>query len=86
MRNNFKLCISIQYDSEDEARIIFSSLIPEMQENHFDRSETSMVLKSQKIEISIMAKDFNAAKATISSILRWVSSTTKALNLIKTNF
>jgi len=86
MSNKFEFHIDIQYDSEDQARIIFSSLVPEIQEHHFDRSKASMVLKDQKIEISIMAQDINAAKATISSILRWISSTTKALNFIKTNF
>ena len=86
MSNKFELNIHIQYDSEEQAEIIFASLVPEMQEQHFDRSKAYIVLKAQKIEISISAQDINAAKATISSVLRWISSTTKALNYVKTNF
>lgn len=70
---------SIQYISEDQARIIFTSLLPEIQEQLFERSKVSVVLRSHKIKINITAHDINAAKATISSILRWISAMTKVV-------
>lgn len=79
MRNKLEVYFYVQYDSEDQARIIFTSLIPEIQEQRFERSKAFIELKAQKIEICIIAQDINAAKATISSVLRWISSTTKAL-------
>jgi tRNA threonylcarbamoyladenosine modification (KEOPS) complex Pcc1 subunit len=82
MSPKFEFNFSIQYDSKDLARIIYTSLIPEMQEQHFDRSKASIGLKAQKIEINVIAQDINAAKATISSILRWLSSTTKTISLL----
>ncbi|MFX1505151.1 MAG: KEOPS complex subunit Pcc1 [Promethearchaeota archaeon] len=82
MNPKFKFNFSIQYDSEDEARIIYTSLIPEIQEEHFDRSKATIGLEAQKIEINVIAQDVNAAKATISSILRWISSTTQTLSTL----
>ncbi len=79
MINKFKFHLYVKYDTEDQAGIIFTSLIPEIQEQRFERSKASIELKAQKIEICIIAQDINAAKATVSSILRWISSTTKAL-------
>ena len=82
MSSKFEFNFYVEYDSEDQARIIYTSLMPEMQEQHFDRSKASIVLKAQKIEINIIAQDINAAKATISSILRWISSTTQSLSTL----
>ncbi|UCG04470.1 MAG: KEOPS complex Pcc1-like subunit [Candidatus Heimdallarchaeota archaeon] len=82
MSNKFEFQFYIRYDSEEEARIIFTSLMPEIQEQRFERSKATVELKAQKIEINIVAQDINAAKATINSILRWISSTTKALLIL----
>ncbi|MHA2202249.1 MAG: KEOPS complex subunit Pcc1 [Candidatus Ranarchaeia archaeon] len=79
MISKFKFHLYVKYDTEDQASIIFTSLMPEIQEQRFERSKASIELKDQKIEICIIAQDINAAKATVSSILRWISSTTKAL-------
>ncbi|MFW9905568.1 MAG: KEOPS complex subunit Pcc1 [Candidatus Thorarchaeota archaeon] len=82
MSTNLEFNFYIQYESEEQARIIYTSLIPEMQEQHFDRSKTSIRLKAQKIEINVITQDVTAAKATISSILRWISSMTKTLSTL----
>ncbi|MFX0208768.1 MAG: KEOPS complex subunit Pcc1 [Candidatus Hodarchaeota archaeon] len=79
MSTKLEIHFSIQYDSEDQAQIIFTSLLPEIQEQRFERSKASIKMKSQKIVIKVTAQDINAAKATISSILRWISTTTKAV-------
>ena len=79
MSSKLEFFFSIQYDSEDQARTIFTALLPEIQKQHFDRSEANFKLKAQKIVINVTAQDINAAKATINSIFRWISTTTKAV-------
>lgn len=87
MNNKFKVTFSINYDSETQARIIYKSLLPEVQKHLFERSKVSISIKEQEIEINITAQDTNAAKATISSVLRWISATTEAITTFsKTNF
>jgi tRNA threonylcarbamoyladenosine modification (KEOPS) complex Pcc1 subunit len=74
---NKKLVIhfSIHFDSENESKIIFTSLKPEIQEHDFERSQVSIFLKKSKINVKIQAQDFSAAKATINSVLSWISTT-----------
>ncbi len=79
MSSKLEVYFSIRYNSEDQARIIFASLLPEIQEQRFERSKVSISLKAQKMVINVTAQDINAAKATISSLLRWISATTKAV-------
>jgi KEOPS complex subunit Pcc1 len=79
MSSKLEVFVSIQYDSEDQARIIYASLLPEIQEQRFDRSKVSISLKAQKMVINVTAQDITAAKATISSLLRWISATTKVV-------
>ncbi len=80
MSSKLEVYFSIQYNSEDEARIIFASLLPEIQEQRFERSKVFITLKTpKKMVINVTAQDINAAKATIGSLLRWISATTKAV-------
>jgi tRNA threonylcarbamoyladenosine modification (KEOPS) complex Pcc1 subunit len=80
MENKIEIIISIQFDSEDELKIIFTSLKPEIQEHDFERSQVSFSLKNLILTLNIKAQDMNAAKATINSVLGWISTTTGVLN------
>ncbi len=87
MNNKFKVNFTINYNSETQAQIIYKSLLPEIQKYRFERSKVSISIIKQEIEINITAQDINAAKATISSVLRWISATTEAVTtFLKTNF
>ena len=80
MKTNLEIYLSIQFDSEHEAQIVIASLQPEIQEHDFDRSKMSISQKKGKITIYIAAQDLNAAKATINSVLRWISAATEVIN------
>lgn len=80
MKTTLDMHLSIQFDSEHEAQIIIASLQPEIQEHDFDRSKVSISQNKGKIIIHIAAQDLNAAKATINSVLRWISTTTEVIN------
>ncbi|MHA2244924.1 MAG: KEOPS complex subunit Pcc1 [Candidatus Hodarchaeales archaeon] len=79
MSNKLEVFFSIRFNSEDQARIIFASLLPEIKEQRFDRSKVIISLKTQKMVIRVTAQDINAGKATIGSLLRWISAATKAV-------
>ncbi len=81
MKSNIEIHLSIQFDSEHEAQIVIASLQPEIQEHDFDRSKVSISQKKGKIIIYIAAQDLNAAKATINSVLRWISATNEVINI-----
>ncbi len=87
MNNKLKVDFSINYNSETQAQIIYKSLLPEIQKHRFERSKVSILIIKREIEINIIAQDINAAKATISSVLRWISATTEAVTTFsKANF
>lgn len=79
MSSKLEVYFSIRYNTEDQARIIFASLLPEIQDQRFERSKVFISLKAQKMVVNVTAQDINAAKATISSLLRWISTTTKVV-------
>ena len=51
MSSKLEVYFSIRYNSEDQARIIFASLLPEIQEQRFERSKVSISLKAQKMAV-----------------------------------
>ncbi|MHA2223765.1 MAG: KEOPS complex subunit Pcc1 [Candidatus Hodarchaeales archaeon] len=84
--NKFDIQFSIHFDTEEESNIIFASLQPEIGKQRFDRSKVSLDLRSKKLIVNITAQDANAAKATVSSIIRWISASSEIITTIKTNF
>ncbi|MFX0182971.1 MAG: KEOPS complex subunit Pcc1 [Candidatus Hodarchaeota archaeon] len=82
MDEKFEFVFSIHCDSTKNAQIIYLSLSPEVKDHRFERSKVSLKLKTKKIIFNVSAQDFNAAKASINSILRWISSISETLNLL----
>ncbi len=80
MNKTLTVHFSIHFDSENESQIIFTSLLPEIQKHDFERSQVSIFLKKSKISVKIQAQDLNAAKATINSVLRWISTTSSVIS------
>ena len=80
MNSKLDIHFSIHFDSENESQIIFTSLLPEIQKHDFERSQVSIYLKKSKIKVKIHAQDLNAAKATINSVLRWISTTSGVIS------
>ncbi|MHA2074558.1 MAG: KEOPS complex subunit Pcc1 [Candidatus Hodarchaeales archaeon] len=80
MKTDLEMHLSIQFDSEHESQIVFTSLQPEIQEHDFDRSKVSITQSNRKIVIYISAQDLNAAKATINSVLRWISTASEVIS------
>ncbi len=84
--NKFDIHFSIHFDTEEESNIIFASLQPEIGNQRFDRSKVSLDLNSKKLIVNITAQDANAAKATVSSVIRLISTSSEVITTIKTNF
>lgn len=82
MNEKFEFVFSIHFDSSEYAQIAYLSLSPEVKDHRFERSKVSLKLKTKKIIFNVSAQDFNAAKASISSILRWISSISETLNTL----
>ena len=84
MEEKFRFEFSINFDEKYLAVIVYQSLYPEVQEHSFERSKIYLELKEKIIVVKINARDLIAAKASINSILRWISATTESLMAITT--
>ncbi|MFX0049817.1 MAG: KEOPS complex subunit Pcc1 [Candidatus Hermodarchaeota archaeon] len=82
MNEKFEINFTIHFNSAESAKITFLSLSPEVKDHRFERSKVSVKLKTKKIVFDVSAQDFNAAKASISSILRWISSISETLDTL----
>jgi KEOPS complex subunit Pcc1 len=69
LKPNFSL--EITYDSEEEAEIIYNSILLE----HLDtqiKSKSSMKLKKNVIHIETVADELSILKASLYSYIRWI--------------
>jgi tRNA threonylcarbamoyladenosine modification (KEOPS) complex Pcc1 subunit len=82
MNDKFKIFFTIHFNSAEYAEITYLALSPEVRDHRFERSKVSINLKTKKIVFDVSAQDFNAAKASISSILRWISSISETLDTL----
>ena len=73
MKNRVRIETVIKLDSLEEAKLIYESLIPEVNDHHFERSQINLQLNDTSLVITVDSQDITAAKANISSVLRWIT-------------
>lgn len=79
-----KICFNIivSFDSEDESKLVHDSLVPEIMDHDFDRSQVFIELNKSRVIVNIESQDVSAAKANINSIMRWISLISESTQLI----
>ncbi len=82
MKNRVSIKTTVQLDSLDEADFMYNSLIPEVKDHHFERSQILMELEGSSLIFTVNSLDITAAKANISSVLRWISLVTELIQII----
>jgi tRNA threonylcarbamoyladenosine modification (KEOPS) complex Pcc1 subunit len=82
METNICLTISVHLDSIEDSKLVHDSLLPEINDHDFDRSQVSMELDGTQIILNIKSTDIYAAKANINSIMRWISLVSESIQLI----
>ena len=74
-----KACFIFNFDSTEEARVIASSLDPEIK-NKIPKTNVKVLLEKETFSLEIEAKDISSLRAACNSYLRWINT---ALNVKK---
>ncbi len=82
MEPKIHLIITVNFDSKEESKLVHDSLVPEIMDHDFERSQVDIELDGSEITINIKSKDISAAKANINSIMRWISLVSESVQLI----
>ncbi len=69
--------------SENLARILEGSLIPEVKRPSSERSTVSVVAGKNGLEIHIRSSDVSALRAASNSYLRWVAAILDVVNTVQ---
>ncbi|MHA1947387.1 MAG: KEOPS complex subunit Pcc1 [Candidatus Hodarchaeales archaeon] len=79
-----KICLTIEvsFDSKEESRLVHDSLIPEIMDHDFDRSQVFIEVNELNVIVNIKSQDVAAARANFNSILRWISLVSESTHLI----
>jgi len=75
-----KACFVFDFDSKEEAKIVTSSIDPEIK-NKIPKTKVKTDLSGKTFKITIEAKDLSSLRAAINSYLRWINT---ALDVKKT--
>lgn len=69
----------LSFDSNDEAKIVFNSLNPEIK-NKIPKTVIKASFSNKNIKLEIESKDINSLRAAFNSYLHWINT---ALNVKK---
>ena len=72
-----KACFIFKLDSTEEAKVIASSLDPEIK-NKIPKTKVKVSLEKKTFYLEIKAKDISSLRAACNSYLRWINT---ALNV-----
>ncbi len=82
MRAKVSVRTRIQLESLEEAEFLYESLSPEVNDHQFFRSSITLELDGTSLVVHVNSHDITAAKANISSMLRWISLLTELIQII----
>ena len=71
----------VEFDDTNDASIIYNSILPEIEAESNQRSQTHMSLDSNKIVINILSRDIVSLRASINSYVRWIRLCEKLLKI-----
>ena len=73
--------IAIEFDSNEQAKIIYDSIILEFETAPDYRSSMNIELKGSKILINIDAEDSTSFRASVNSAIKWINLAVEINNL-----
>ena len=79
--NSIETIFSIELDSDNDAKIVYNSIKPEVTYAHNERSTTEIELDNNIIIIRIFSNDVVALRASINSYVRWIKLSTEILKI-----
>lgn len=71
----------IEFDSREDAMVLYYSLEPEISQEKSDRSRESMKIDENAVTIQIISRDGPSFRASLSSIMRWIKVSTGLMEL-----
>ena len=82
MEPTIQMIIDVQFNSKSDSKLIHDTLIPEIIDHDFERSQISLEQKGSHVIINITSLDIAAAKANMNSVMRLVSLVSESIQLI----
>jgi tRNA threonylcarbamoyladenosine modification (KEOPS) complex Pcc1 subunit len=68
----YRLKLSLQFGSEDEAFIIYRAIVPDLKSKH-KRSQTTVSREGNEIRLNIVASDATALRASFNSVAKHIA-------------
>lgn len=81
--NSLEATVEINMDSEQESRVIFESLSPELESSPSSRANMKMDREGSTLYLKIHARDAPSFRASLNSSIRWIILSLEMLNLLK---
>ncbi|MBU4536284.1 MAG: hypothetical protein KKF16_10885 [Euryarchaeota archaeon] len=81
--NSLEATVEINVDSEQESRVIFDSLSPELESSPSSRATMKMDREGSTLYLKIHARDAPSFRASLNSSIRWIILSLEMLNLLK---
>ena len=73
--------ITIEFDNNNQAKIVYDSIILELKTAPDYRSSINMNLKDNIISIMIIAQDATSFRASFNSVIKWIKLSLEIYNL-----
>ena len=76
---DYSVNIKLDFREENITKSIFDGVLPEHKTVPYERSKVTFNREGSKLKLVIEAEDLSALRGTVSSYLRWISTSRKLL-------
>ncbi len=77
---SYEISIEFKFSDQEVSSSIFNSVLPEHQTVPYERSKVTFNRDGSELLLTIKAQDLSALRGTVSSYLRWISTSRKLIN------
>lgn len=84
MKVRSKTRLEIPLESAEQARILYSALMPETESAPSDRARTHVSVVDSSLVVEIEAGDLTATRAALNSFIAWISACVRTIENIDT--
>ena len=77
-----KTNISIDFDSVEEAKIVYESVLLEFETSPDFRSTMDIMLSDKSIIINILSEDATSLRASVNSAIKWIKLSHELVDLL----
>lgn len=80
-----EVLVGVSFDSNEESRVVYKALSPELSSSPQDRAKARASLKGKNLKLVFSGSDSSSLRSSVNSYLKWIMMSSSIVSLKRRN-